>query len=265
MTAGEVEPRPGPATAGRPPPPPASASAPPPAAYTEGGYGYGANEPPPPPPPKEGGKIPAFAVRVDPFNALLAGRMGLELEVQLWKFITAEVVPIFVVWQKPPTLNWAGRNDSLHQESNGLGPISGASIGTGFWLGGKPFRGYVLRATLTDYGYKYVARDDLGLIDRVNLVERRLVFSFGSVSRIGFFTIGGDIGLGVELNRRRRCIGTPATETSPTTAGTHCKDEALIQVNRDFYAREGSIVNLRSFPYPVVLEGRISLGFVFEL
>jgi hypothetical protein len=190
--------------------------------------------------------------------------MGLELEVQVWKFITAEVVPIFVVWQQPPTFNWLGRDSSVHQESNGLGPISGASIGAGFWLEGKAFRGYVLKAILTDYGYKYVAKDDAGVIDHANQVERKLFGFFGSYSKIGIFTIGGGIGIGAELNRRRRCIASEATATSPAVPGTNCKDDFLIQIDRNPPLGQSSQANLRGFPYPVVLEGRISLGFVFE-
>ena len=249
------------------PPPPASSREPPP-----GGYGYAYEEPPPPPPPKEPGKIPGFAVRVDPFNAILAGRMGLELEIQLYKFITAELVPIFVVWQKPPLFNWIERDTDVHQESTGLGPISGASIGIGFWLEGKPFRGYVLRGVLTDYGYKYVAKDELGVIDHANMVERRLFASFGSYSKFGVFTIGGEIGIGAELNRRRRCFDPYgaglAVEGSPTPAvpSTNCKDEAQLQIQRASLPNNPfPVADLRGFPYPVVLEGRISLGFVFEL
>lgn len=250
------------------PPPPASASQPPPAAYSDGGYGY-AYEPPPPPPPKEPGKFPAFSVRVDPINALLKGRMGLELEMQLYKFITAELAPVFVVWQQPPLIYWVGRSNNLHQESNGLGPISGASLGLGFWLEGRPFRGYVLKAILTDYGYKYIAKDGAGLIDQMNQVERRLLAFFGSYSKIGFFTFGGGLGLGVELNRRRRCVpdenrATTLPSSPPAVAGTDCRDESVMQVERYDGTDAPTNIDFRGFPYPVVLDFRLSLGFVFE-
>jgi hypothetical protein len=253
-----------PAASPQEPPPPASAGQPPPAAYSQDGYGYAYGEPPPPPPPKEPGSFPAFSVRIDPINALLKGRMGLELEMQLWKFITAEVAPVFVVWQQPPLIYWVGRNNNLRQESNGLGPISGASIAASFWLEGKPFRGFVLKAILTDYGYRYVAKDNVGLIDQSNQVERRLLAFFGSYSKIGFFTYGGGIELGVELNRRRRCIATHATASLPAVAGTNCPNESVMQVERFGDANNPTDADFRGFPFPVVLDFRLSLGFVFE-
>jgi hypothetical protein len=129
----------------------------------------------------------------------------------------------------------------------------------------------VLRGTLTDYGYKYVAKDELGVVDHANMVERKLFASFGSYSRWGVFTIGGEIGLGVELNRRRRCIPDEglayASDNPPKPAvpGTNCRDEFQMQVTRNPALGEDPRADLRGFPYPVVLEARISLGFVFEL
>jgi hypothetical protein len=249
-----------------PPPaerPPASESAgqPTQVTYTGAGYGYGGvYEPPPPPPPKEPSKAPAFAVRVDPLNALLAGRMGLELEVQVWKFITIESVPTFVVWQEPPSFNFVGRDTNLRQESHGIGALSGVSIGPSFWLEGKPFRGYVLRAVLTNYSYRYVAYDPAtgAEIDAAAHVERVLGGFFGSYSKIGIFTIGGGIGLGVELNRERRCFDDRWQPTS------NCpKEEFLIALSPP-NSYGFAVASPNGGLYPVYLEGRLSLGFVFE-
>src|SRR6187399_2162947 len=113
-------------------------------------------EPPPPPQrrePEEESSFPDFSLRADPIHWLLGGRLPLEIEVQPLKalrFLTVQVVPIFVTWSSPPALNLQGREDNLTQHSNGWGPVSGASFGLGFWLGGKPFQGYVLRAAYTN-------------------------------------------------------------------------------------------------------------------
>ena len=96
---------------------------------------------------RSGSKRREFSARVDPFNALLEGRLGLELELELSKYVSLELVPVFVLTKSPPMLNYnTYEKSSLHQESNGWGPLSGAAIDAGLWFGGKPFRGYVLRA-----------------------------------------------------------------------------------------------------------------------
>ena len=110
--------------------------------------------------------MPGFSIRVDPFNWLLEGRLGLELEVVAWKFISVELVPVFVANTEPPSFNFSGRDDPISQHSNGIGPISGASLGAGFWLSGTPLQGYVLRALLTNYGYTYEAKDGAGVFDQ---------------------------------------------------------------------------------------------------
>jgi hypothetical protein len=243
----------------RPPAGP-DAGQPPKETYAGQNSRYGVYEPPPPAPEPEPAKIPAFSVRVDPLNALIAGRFGLELEVQLWKFITIESVPTFVVWQEPPSFNFTGRDTNLRQQSKGIGALSGISIGPSFWLEGKPFRGYVLRAILTNYSYRYVAYDAATgtEIDSAPHVERVLEGFFGSYSKIGIFTIGGGIGLGLELNRERRCFDVNSRPTS------NCpKEEFLIALEPP--NNYGFAVASPNGPlYPVYLEGRISLGFVFE-
>jgi hypothetical protein len=99
-----------------------------------------------------------------------------------------------------------GTPENLRQSSNGIGVISGASIGAGFWLQGKPHKGYVLRGEFTNYSYSYRTTEGGTTLDAANFVERRFMFRFGSFSRIGGFIIGGTLGLGVEMNPKRRCI-----------------------------------------------------------
>lgn len=179
-----------------------------------------------------------------------------------WKFITVETIPVFVVDGKPPMLNLGSIPDTLSQESNGIGALAGASIGAGFWLNGTPFRGTVLRFSYTNYGYKYLAKDDLGTIDSVKHTERYLVGMIGSHMKWGVFTIASGIGLGVEMNRERRCIST----TSPTTGKADfdtsgCSDnEILMQVQR---TNQQSFAAVTGSWHPVYLLARLSLGFVF--
>lgn len=248
-------------------------NAPPPGAYPPAnGYpppnangGYAAapayyNEPPPPPPrrPDNGFKIPEFSVRIDPLNWILAGRLGVQLESQVWKFISVELVPVFVVNDSPPELNMHTLSSALTQHSNGLGPISGTSIGAGFWLNGKPFRGTVLRVIFTNYGYSYKTNDNSGnLIDQVDHTERQLYGYIGSAARWGFFTIAGGIGLGVELNNQQRCFPSGATIGQPTTS--NCKGELDIALDKNLQ----NVANLNGPLHPAYLMARLSLGVVF--
>ncbi len=244
-------------------PPPGYQQPPPPPGYYQQrpppGYGY--NEPPPPPPPKSednGFTMPDISIRVDPFNWLIAGRLGFELESSVWKFISAELVPVFVVNGTPPTFNYFnGRKGGLSQESNGLGALAGTSIDAGFWLGGKPMKGTVLRVIFTNYGYTYKTKDGAGTVDKVSHTERRLYGFIGSHSKWGFFTIAGGIGLGVELNRQNRCFKNNATSTSDTTT-SNC-NELDIALDRGL----SQIVDLHGGLYPVDIMARFSLGVVF--
>ncbi len=197
--------------------------------------------------------MPDISVRIDPFNLLLEGRLGLELETQVYKFLTLELVPVFVTTKQPPTLNYSTYDSTISQSSNGIGAISGAAIDAGFWFGRKPLEGNVLRVGLSDYSYKYDSKDAIGPIDSVTHTDREFFVMFGQHSRWGAFTIAGGIGLGYELNKQNRCFdaGFNATSSCP-------KDQLLIKIDR-----AGNVGNLDSFLYPFDLLARFSLGVVF--
>jgi hypothetical protein len=230
------------------PPPPPEAQA-----YAQPGYGYGYPPPPPPQNPDEGFKIPEFSIRVDPFNWLLEGRLGLELETQVYKFVSIELVPVFVTSHSPPTLNYDSYSSMLTQSSNGLGAISGAALDAAFWFEGKPFRGYALRTGFTNYAYTYNSSDSAGAIDSVSHTEREFFAMLADSSRWGAFTIGGGIGLGYELNRENRCFTDAGAVTSDCP-----KDQLLIKLDR-----QGTVGNMDGFLYPFDLLVRFSLGVVF--
>jgi hypothetical protein len=252
-------------------PAPAPAAPPPSTRYEgEAGYQYGNEYGADANADDEGGdggdgfEMPPFSIRLDPFSWLIEGRLGIELEVGLWKFISLELVPVLVANSEPPTFNFSGRDDPISQESNGLGPFSGTSLGVGFWLNGEPHRGYVLRAIFTNYGYTYEASDSTGVFDRVSHTERQLVGFFGSYARWGVFTLGGGIGLGYELNQKERCNPTyvPNVDGSDriVAGGPGGCDELQIALDD----RAFDIANLNSFLHPVVLMGRFSLGVSFD-
>ncbi|HVU03244.1 MAG TPA: hypothetical protein VHE30_15895 [Polyangiaceae bacterium] len=212
-------------------------------------------EPPlPPPKDKDSGKIPPFSILIDPFNWLLQERLGLQLEVGVLSFMTVELVPVFVMSDKPPAMNFVGSEDPIRQESNGLGAMSGASIGAGFWLSGKPLDGYVLRAIFQNYGYKYKAVDAAGTFDSTAHTDRVLMGMFGSNSRWGPFTIQGGIGLGVDLNKEERCYGAGDVTGSPKGSG--CGDIEL----RLARPPGSPLYGVNNFLYPAVLDVRFALG-----
>jgi hypothetical protein len=202
--------------------------------------------------------MPPFSVRVDPFNWLINGKLGFEFEIGLLDFMTVELVPQFVVSEQPPSFSISGREDTLYQESDGLGPLAGTSIGLGFWLEGKALHGYVLRAILTNYSYHYIAKDAAGEFDNVSHVDRHFYGYFGSHAVWGVFTLGGGIGLGVELNKEKRCFLNDADAT-PTRDG--CDNELLIKGDRPPVE---TVADLSGGLGGVQILGRISLGVTID-
>ncbi len=240
------------------PPPPGYGQPPPPGYGQPPPPGYGQPQPgyypgPPPPPPRRDDdefEIPGFAVRVDPLNWLIGGRLGFELEVQLWEFITFETIPMFITESEPVAFNLSGREDTVSQHSEGLGALSGATLGVGFWLEGEPFEGYVLRAELSNYAISYQSDDDQGPIDPgFTHVERHFIGRFGSYSRWGFFTLGGELGLGVELNKETRC-----------PAGIQCEDNEMVLL----IDRNNNAADINGPLHPVILTFSLSLGFIID-
>jgi hypothetical protein len=204
-----------------------------------------------------------FSVRIDPLNWLLLGRLGIELEMTAWKFITVELIPVFVTSSEPLLLNYSRFDNTLTQESRGIGPISGASLGAGVWLMGEPFSGYVIRLNFTNYAYTYKASDGGGTFDRIEVTERRLAAFFGSHSRFGPFTIAGGFGLGLELNQNERCglMRASASGDAFRINGrtSDCEGKQLIALNRNLT----ETADLNGPLHPVYFEARFSFGVVF--
>jgi hypothetical protein len=246
-----------------PPPEPPPAYAEPPPAYAPPPPGY--SEPPLPPAPdaeQNDGKfhMPPWSIRVDPFTWLIEGRLGFELEAGITKWLTGEIVPVFVTNATPPTLSsFDSRSADIRQSSNGLGPLSGTSLGLGFWLGGHAFHGYVLRAIFTDYGYTYRSRDETGGQDSVTHTDRWLMGMIGSHSTWGVFTLAGDFGLGVDLNHQTRCYDSDPIVLGHTSS-SGCNGLELLTTDNG----QTQVANVASSFYPVVIAGRISLGVTFE-
>jgi hypothetical protein len=226
------------------------------------GYGVSYGEPPPPPPAppeEEKSPIPPFSVRVDPFNWILEGQLGFELEVGLTKWLSVETVPVFVVDETPPWMNFGGGDSRVYQRSNGWGALSGASIGANFWPS-KLFKGYVIRTGLNNYALSYETRNDVGTVDSLSHTKRQFYAMLGSVSRWGAFTIGGGIGLGYELNKESRCIDFNTTATAFTAGPGNC-DELQIAVP---VGNQRARVAVTPFTYPWEFLARISLGVVID-
>jgi hypothetical protein len=259
-----------------PPPAPAAAPAPAPAApapaapveqpyqadpNAQPGYGSAYGEPPAPPAPpaEEESKIPPFSVRIDPFNWILEGRLGLELELGVVKWMTVQAIPVFVTDDSPPLMNYASYDVHLFQHSNGLGPISGASLGVNFWLSGKAFKNYAIQTGLTNYSYDYESKTEDGeVVDTTSHTERQFYVMFGSVNRWGAFTLAGSIGLGYELNKETRCFSSDAL--SVADAKEDGCDE--IQLATDKTVR--GIATVTPFTYPWEILARFSLGVTID-
>jgi len=251
------------------PPPQQQVPPPPPPQRFEGQVSGGYQEPPAYPEQDDetagGGETwspTGFSVRLDPLNWLIEGRLGFELELGLLPWLTVEMIPVLVANEEPPSFNLSGRDDTVRQESNGIGPFSGASLGVGFWLGGEAFRGYVIRLVFTNYGYSYIAEDSGGVFDQVDHTERRFVFFFGSYSRWGLFTIGGGLELGYELNQQERCdLMRTSTGRFGASNTSDCDGELRIAIEDRTMPSTG---NLNGFLHPVALGFRFSLGLAFD-
>jgi hypothetical protein len=203
-----------------------------------------------------------FSIRLDPLNWLLLGRFKVELEMGVWKFISVELIPVFVTAAGPILLNYSRLDGVLSQHSRGLGPMPGVSLGVGFWLSGEPFSGYVVRLNFTNYAYTYRAADSGGAFDEVQFTERRLAAFFGSHSRFGPFTLAGGFGLGLELNQQERCglVSTGEGEDFHISGRTSdCHGKQLIALNRDLT----EVADLNGPLHPVYFEARFSIGLVF--
>ena len=268
------------ATPGAPTPPPATAPAPsaapvrpPAAAPPPGAPTQPIVEPPPPPepideppPPPERPRrtLPQMSVRIDPFNLLIDGDLGIELEVAVLKFMTVELVPDFVVNDSPPTFGYLTGPHGLTRKSNGWGPLAGTSVDVGFWLQGKALDGNVIRLMFTDYGYKYAAP-----LDSVSHAERVLYGYFGTNDRWGAFSMEFGIGLGADLNKQRRCY-VPDNPNAPadqvTFHPTNQCDENALFLRTDRTNVPGvvpPVIDLSGGLAGIRLLGRISLGVVF--
>ena len=200
----------------------------------------------------------AYSVRIDTLNWLLLGRLSVELEMSVFKYLSVTLTPVFVTHTAPIAINYAGLDDPLKQHSNGLGPISGVSIGVGAWFWGEPFKGYVLRLELTNYGYNYRTKDGAGTIDSVDFTERRLSLFIGSHSRFGPFTFAGGFGLGYELHQAERC-GLSASGGGVSSRDNDCKGKQLIALDREVSDR----ADVNGPLHPVYFQARFSLGVVF--
>jgi hypothetical protein len=213
------------------------------------------------PEPEQETKFPDFSVRVDPLNWIIYGKLGFELELEAFEWLTIETVPVFVTTQEPVFLA-----DDVKQYSDGLGPLAGASLSAGFWLEGDSFRGTVLRVGVTSYAYRYETIGQKGepqdgeVFDRAKLSQTRLLFMLGSGRKIGYFTLAGGFGIEYELNRDRRCaIETPNTSFEASTSG--CDSDQFELLRR---SSERDVDNLRGPLFPFDFSVRFSLGFVLD-
>jgi hypothetical protein len=204
---------------------------------------------PEPEPERKSGGIPDFGVRIDPLNWLLFGRMGLELEVELLEWLTAEAVPEFVTDEEPVL----GLPRTVSQSSEGLGAMSGASVDLGIWLSGDSFNGNVIRVGFGSHSLHY--ESEYG--DSVNFTEQRIAVLFGSHRTWDWFTIAGAFGLSYETNDEQRCF--PDVNDVPSSTG--CDDEGvLLRTTSD--PRDDFPVG--GFIYPYDFMFRFSLGVAID-
>ena len=200
-------------------------------------------------------------MRVDPFNWILEGQLGFELEVGVLSWLSVETVPMFVVDDTPPWLNVGGGDSRIYQKSGGLGALSGATLGVNFWPK-RVFKGYVIRTGLIDYGLEYDTKTEAGEhIDHVSHTKREFYAMLGSVERWSAFTMAFAIGLGYDLNKESRCI-KPGVFFDPSDAGPgNCGE---IQIAVPSGTNSVGIAAVTPFTYPWEFLARFSLGVTID-
>jgi hypothetical protein len=213
------------------------------------------------PEPEQETKFPDFSLRIDPLNWIIYGKLGVEVELEAFEWLTIETIPVFVAMQEPVFLA-----DGVKQYSNGLGPLAGASLSAGFWLEGDSFRGTVLRVGVTSYAYRYETIGQRGepkegeVFDEAKLSQTRLMFMLGSGRKIGYFSLAGGFGIEYELNRDRRCARQTPTG-SFVDSSEDCDSDQFELLRR---SSQRDVENLRGPLFPFDFSVRFSLGFVLD-
>jgi hypothetical protein len=164
-----------------PPDAPGTAPAPP---------GYAPIEPLPPPPKRN---ELSWSFRFNAFD-LIFGKLSAEFEHALGDQFSIVVGPEYIF------------ADPRQDSSLGITANGGGVYGeVGFWLDGRPLRGYFLKGHV---GYRSVVfHSD---IDRLHVPETLLGILFGSQSiYAGWFTLSGGIGIAFDFNAQDRHIDFP--------------------------------------------------------
>jgi hypothetical protein len=200
---------------------------------------------------------------LDPFNWLLEGQLGVELEVGVLSWMSIEAVPTFVTAQSPPWLNLFNGDARIFQHSDGWGPMAGASVGVAFWPK-KLFKGYAIRAGLIDQAMRYETKDDMqNAVDSVSHTKRELYAMLGTMERWGAFTIGGGFGLGYDLNKETRCYRQPAGTRDFKPEYFQSGDCNAIQIEVQDASGSGRAA-ITPFTYPWEILVRFSLGVTID-
>lgn len=200
---------------------------------------------------------------MDPFNWILEGQLGVELEVGVLSWLSVEAVPVFVTAEKPPWLNLFNGDARIYQHSDGWGPMAGASIAVAFWPK-KLFKGYAIRTGLIDQALRYESKDDMQkVVDSVSHTKRELFAMLGTMERWGPFTMAGGFGLGYDLNNETRCYRPPsgAREFKPEYFQQGDCNAIQIQVQDASGAGRAAVT---SFLYPWEILARFSLGVTID-
>lgn len=200
-------------------------------------------------------------MRLDPFNWILEGQLGVELEVGLLDWLSVETVPVFVTAQTPPWLNFGGGDSRILQHSDGWGAMSGASIGVNFWPK-HVFKGYVIRTGFMDHSMLYETKENGQQYDSVSHTKRELYAMLGSMERWGAFTLSGGIGLGYDLNKQTRCYESKTVKFSRNNFAEGDCDE--IQIGVSTGSNAPAVASVTPFTYPWEFLARFSLGVVID-
>jgi hypothetical protein len=161
------------------------------------GYG-GISEPPLPPPPKR--TELQWSIRSQ-LLALIFGRVAGELEYAFSGPFSVAIIPEYV-------FNYPGVNKEVGVKVSG-GGVAGEF---GYWVEGRPLRGYFLKGHV---GYRSIKFSSP--VDELSVPATEVGAMFGSQSIYGgWFTVSFGLGVVYDFNSQERSFRVGGTPTAPT-------------------------------------------------
>jgi hypothetical protein len=192
-------------------PPPGYQQQPPPGYYPPQQYGPApVYEPAPPPPPPKRTEL-QWSIRTNPLDLVFNQRFDVEVEYAFWGPLSIEIAPQYIFGDyRASNTYMTDRVTLTDYPLNFTASGAGAYAQLGFWVEGRPLRGFFLKGH-AEYN-RITFRSD---VESVALAQSRFGMLFGSQSIYGgWFTLSGGIGVVYDTSAKQ----TPLRYQNPVVA-----------------------------------------------